>query len=130
MSVWVGEIEVTQNEDFGQTYGFATQDPTQNIALAVPFTFVGCTAQMQVRESAESTSTELLALSTSSGIVLGGPTVIANVNCGTISITITNGQTVGLPTGTWFYDLIVTNQNGAQTVYMQGPFTVNPTVTR
>jgi hypothetical protein len=127
----VGAIEVCQNEDFSNVYGFANADPSGNPSLATPISFSGSSAKMQVRQGPLSTSTQLLALTTGGGgLTLGGPTTIAGVSCGTITIAITNAQTAALPPGTWYYDCEVITATGQQTYYLQGAFIVNPSVTR
>jgi hypothetical protein len=130
VSLFTGEILVVQNEDYSHTWGFATADPSGILALAVPISFAGSTAKLQVREGPAATSTELLALSTASGIVLAGPTTISGVSCGTITIAIANAVTAALLAGAWFYDLFVITASGQQTCFMQGSFMVVPTVTR
>jgi hypothetical protein len=129
MALWSINIEATQNQDETFVFGFATADPSGNPQLAVPFNFTGCTAKMQVREGALSTSTEILSLTTGGGITFGTATVYG-VSQGAITIVIPNAQTVDLPAGTWFYDLFVYTSTGQQTCYLQGSFTVNPSRTR
>jgi hypothetical protein len=51
------------------------------------------------------------------------------VPVGIISIFIPDTQTLGLPAGTWYCDLLVI-QSGAQTYYASGPFVVQPSVSR
>lgn len=127
----VRAIEVCQNEDFSNVYGFANADPSGNPSLATPVSFAGSSAQMQIRQGPLSTSTQLLALTTGGGgLTLGGPTTLAGVSCGTITIALTNAQTAALTPGTWFYDCIVTTGAGQKAVYLQGALIVNPSVTR
>lgn len=129
-AVWVKPIKVLQNEDYtALVYGFASQDPSGNPALATPTNFTGQTAKLQVRQNALTSSTLFLTLTSGSGITLGGPTTLAGVSCGTITLTLTATQTSGLPAGSWFYDLFCVNA-GKNKYYMQGPFEVGATGSR
>lgn len=130
MATWVRDIEVTQNEDLALVFGFASQDPSGNLSRGVPWNFSGFTAKMQVRVLADPTSTELLALTTSSGLVLAGPTTIAGVSCGTLTMTFAHAQTADMPAGTWFYDVFTYSLAGLQSPLMQGTLVMKPSGTR
>jgi hypothetical protein len=130
LSVWSRSLECTQNEDRTWVFGFANQDPSGNLTLATPVSFAGATAKMQIRQKNDPTSALLLSLATGGlGITLGGPTTLAGVSCGTVTIVLTNAQTAALLAGQWFYDLFVYS-GGLQTCQLQGEFVVNPSVTR
>jgi hypothetical protein len=131
VAIYNVDLSVTQNEDRSWVFGFASADPGGNLALATPFSFTGCTAKMQIRVSPDTSQPALLSLATGgAGITLGGPTTLSGVSCGTITISLTHGQTASLPEGELFYDCLVTTASGAQAYYLQGAFPVCASGTR
>ena len=127
---WQKNLKCLQNEDWSQTLGYSTQ-PAAGFALtfATAISFAGATAKMEIRQNQLSTSTLLLTLTTSSGLTFGTTTSSSGIPYAYITIAITNAQTVLLPAGEWFYDILMT-QSGAQSYIAQGIFEVGPTATR
>lgn len=133
MSLWTGAIAITQAEDVSLLWGFANPDPlgSGDPALAVPFSFTGSTAKLQIRQGPLSTSPLILALATGgSGLALGGPTLIGATTFGTITATIANSVTANLAPGNWFFDCFVTTATNQASCYMQGSWTIKPSGTR
>jgi len=77
---------------------------------------------MQVRESHSSPNT-IASLTVGNGITITGST-------GTISITLTAGQTTTLIPGTYVYDVEIQSPNGEVIRLLEGKFIVTPEVTR
>jgi len=77
---------------------------------------------MQVRESHSSPNT-IASLTVGNGITITGST-------GTISITLTAGQTTTLIPGTYVYDVEIQSPNGEVIRLLEGKFIVSPEVTR
>jgi len=110
-------LGIDQNGD--TTLGpFTFQDQT-----GANIDFTGYTARFRVNQSSASTSTNYLSLASGSGITLGG-------TAGTITIVITHAQSLNLPVGTLYYDLMLTDGLGSQAYWMAGPFIVESTITR
>jgi|SRR5580658_8334678 hypothetical protein len=121
-------LSCSQNEDRTWVLGFAMGTVANPIG---PYSFAGCTAELQVRQSQDSASALLLTLSTTLGsIVLGGPTTINGISCGTVTVTITHAQSVLLPQGKLYYDLLITTAGGLQSYYLAGDFNVTATGSR
>jgi len=123
-------INIDQNADWSDVVGFAMG----TIAFPLgPISFTGASAKMEIRQSQDPTSTLFLTLTTGGGgLVLGGPTNMYNatIPCGTIQRTITHAQSVTLPAGTLYYDLVVTSGSGQQAYYLWGDVNVKGTGTR
>lgn len=134
MAVAEFPIQVLQNQDFSIAPGYSNGDPSGNLALATAVSFSGATAKMQVRQDADPTSTEYLALtSPSGGIVFSSGDETDGVNtypAGIITITITAAQTAAMPVGVFYYDLLVTQGTGIKDYYLSGSFQVVGTGTR
>jgi hypothetical protein len=97
---------------------------------STPVNITGYTARMKVKRAYSSTST-LLSLTLSSGLSLGG-------TAGTITITITAGQTAALPVQVdgairdplvAVYDLELVSGSGQVTRLLEGNFIITPEVT-
>lgn len=82
----------------------------------------GYSAAMQIRDSINDTGTPLLSLTDGSGITLGGA-------AGTIDIVISKTQN-NFGQKTLFYDLIMTDTLGQDTMLIKGTFTSKPKVTK
>jgi hypothetical protein len=130
-------LTLYQDDDFSQNFLWANPSASQplNPALVTWLSFASCTASMQVRQTSSSSSTQYLALSTpSSGLVFstiqppGSYATPTSNNAFTITITAT--QTLAIPVGTNFYDLVVVYPSGLRTYFLQGQFNMLPTVTR
>jgi hypothetical protein len=130
MALATYDLSISQNEDRVWVLGFAMGTVANPIG---PYSFTGCTAEMQIRESQDASSTLLLSLTTSAGLVLGGPTPLTvngnTITCGTVTVTITHAQSILLPAGTFYYDLLVF-ASGTQAYYLSGSFTVTATGSR
>ena len=87
----------------------------------------GWTASMKIRTSpygsGSNPGTVLLTLANGSGITLGG-------TAGTIFVSITKAQTLALPFGTYWYDLLLTDASGNAFKLVSGPLVVGPTVSQ
>lgn len=118
-------LTVRQDADFATSLGYATAatGPQAQLSQATPFSFVGASASLIVRETQDPTSTQLLQLTSPSGGLTFGAGVVQGVSCGQINIVITHGQTSALPIGTWYYDLLVTI-GSQQVYYASGDFIV------
>lgn len=100
----------------------ATFDRTFTVNVgAVPLDLTGYTAAMQVRESADSTST-LLSLTNGAGIALGG-------TAGTIGLVVSSTASAAIPAGSYSYDLEL-NSGATVTRLLEGAFNVIGNVTR
>ena len=89
-----------------------------------PVDLTGYTAKMQVRKEPADTS-YLIELSTAnSRISIPTP---AN---GTIEFNISSADTLGLASGTYKYDLMMTDSGGVVTKLVYGAFTVDAGITR
>lgn len=82
----------------------------------------GYTARLQIRETADATST-LVSLTDSSGIVLGG-------SAGTIAITISATATAAFTWTRAVYDLELVTAGGIVTRLLEGSVSVTPEVSR
>ena len=80
------------------------------------------TARMQVRETYDSTD-YLYSLTSSSAITLGG-------TAGTIRIQLSAAETAGVASGQYAYDLELVSSGSVVTRLVQGPFFMDPEVTR
>jgi hypothetical protein len=131
MALAAFNLAVNQNEDRTWVLGFAMGTIANPIG---PYSFTGCTAEMQIRQSQDAESELFLTLNTASGIVLGGPTELTvngnTIMCGTATITITHTESESLPEGTLYYDLLVFTSGGLQSYYLSGDFTVTATGSR
>ena len=96
---------------------------TTTSTTAVPVDLTGFSADLQIRQTPQST-TILYEGSTANGnIVLGG-------TAGTITLTIPSTTTAGFSWLRGVYDLILTSSGGIVTRLLQGSVTVSPDVTR
>lgn len=142
MSLVVQTLAVEQGADWVESFTFSSPDPSglNQWDQQVYYNFTGASVRMQVRQSADPTSTELLALATGgSGIVLqqlaapDGPTVTAN---NTIQVTITAAQSLAITAGEYWYDMFVdwgsggSGGSGTHTRMMSGNFQVITTYSR
>lgn len=134
MAILEQPIQILQNQDFSQTFGFAMGDGSGNMANNTAYDFTGSTAKMEVRADADPASTIYMTLtSPADGIVLGSGTSTDGVNTfpvGTIAITITHTQAAAFTAGVYYYDLLVTTIAGLKDYYMSGEFEVRATGTR
>lgn len=104
-------------------YAGATFDLNFTVKLAgTAIDLTGYTARMQVRESAESSSTLLSLATGGSGITLGG-------TAGTIAVTAAATATAGVAGGQYVYDMELVS-GSVVTRILQGNFKVLPEVTR
>jgi hypothetical protein len=133
---WVVELSCNQNEDttFVTVWADYTVGPLTQLSQAVPRNFTGAVGYLQISTSAKGTALlTLTSLTTPKGITFGGPISVPDgvntISMGTITITLTNEQTLALPTGQYYYDLLVV-QNSDNTYYMSGNFNVLPTQAR
>ena len=123
---WMKPLKVRQNVDYSKTLGFAAQASSGNTASATAVAFGGMTAKMQIRMGQLSTSTLLQTLTTGGGgLTLGSATTSSGIPVGTIQIVLTHLQTLALPAGEWWYDVIVYNGSD-QSEWLHGPFAVAP----
>ena len=131
------DLSVTQGED--RTYGpytFSSADPSglNNLGSQAYYNFTGAAARMQIRQNESGTSTELLALTSSSGVIFssvqspGGPAAPTANN--SFAVTIPKATSLTLPTGVYYYDLFIDWPTGTSQSFLAGTFTVLPTVTR
>jgi hypothetical protein len=96
---------------------------SSSCAGGTPVDLTGFTADMQIRQTVQS-STILYEASTSNGdIVLGG-------TAGTITLTIPASATAGFTWNLGVYDMNLTSSGGIVTRLIQGAVTVSPEVTR
>lgn len=111
-----GKLDITiwQGADYDQTFTVTQAGTALN--------WTGYQARMQVRESADATST-LLSLTNGSGITLGG-------TAGTILVNITNTQSAAIDGGSYSYDLELVSSGNIVTRLLQGSFNVVGNVTR
>jgi hypothetical protein len=111
-----GDYDITayQGADYDQSFTVSQGGTALN--------WTGYTAQMQVREAADSTA-YLLSLANGSGITLGG-------TAGTILVNISNAQSAAISAGSYAYDLELISGSSAVTRILQGAFNVVGQVTR
>jgi hypothetical protein len=111
-----GDYDITayQGADYDQSFTVSQGGTALN--------WTGYTAQMQVREAADSTA-YLLSLANGSGITLGG-------TAGTILLNISNAQSAAISAGSYAYDLELISGSSAVTRILQGAFNVIGQVTR
>ena len=111
-----GDYDITayQGADYDQSFTVSQGGTALN--------WTGYTAQMQVREAADSTA-YLLSLANGSGITLGG-------TAGTILVNISNAQSAAISAGSYAYDLELISGSSAVTRILQGAFNVVGNVTR
>lgn len=111
-----GDYDITcyQGADYDQSFTVSQGGTALN--------WTGFTAQMQVREAADSTA-YLLSLANGSGITLGG-------TAGTILVNISNAQSAAVSAGSYAYDLELISGSSAVTRILQGAFNVIGQVTR
>ena len=111
-----GDYDITcyQGADYDQSFTVSQGGTALN--------WTGYTAQMQVREAADSTA-YLLSLANGSGITLGG-------TAGTILVNISNAQSAAISAGSYAYDLELISGSSAVTRILQGAFNVIGNVTR
>jgi hypothetical protein len=111
-----GDYDITayQGADYDQSFTVSQGGTALN--------WTGYTAQMQVREAADSTA-YLLSLANGSGITLGG-------TVGTILVNISNAQSAAISAGSYAYDLELISGSSAVTRILQGAFNVIGQVTR
>ena len=111
-------FEIEKNANFSKL--LTITDPNNSDA---PVDLTGYTAEMDIRETPES-STVLLELSTANGkIVINGPT-------GEISLGLLAADTAALTWEHGTYDLILTSPGGFNEIPIYGEITVTPTNTR
>lgn len=91
-------------------------------AETLPRDLTGWSARLQVRKTAAASGT-LLALTSASGITLGGV-------AGTIAIEIAAATTAGIPPGTYRYDLEMVDPSGKVRRLMEGTIQFTYEVTR
>lgn len=129
MALWTGALEGTQNQNWSETFGFASvADPPAgslpSLTTAVATSFVGASATFTIAESQDEGAAVLLQLTSSGGgIVFGSTTDASGIPVGTIQVIITAAQMKGLPAGEWFENCLV-SQGANNTYYMAGPFVV------
>jgi hypothetical protein len=111
-----GDYDITayQGADYDQSFTVSQGGTALN--------WTGYTAQMQVREAADSTA-YLLSLANGSGITLGG-------TAGTILVNITSTQSAAVSAGSYAYDLELVSSGSQVTRILQGAFNVVGNVTR
>jgi hypothetical protein len=111
-----GDYDITcyQGADYDQSFTVSQGSTALN--------WTGYTANMQVREAADSTA-YLLSLANGSGITLGG-------TAGTILVNISNAQSAAISAGSYAYDLELISGSSAVTRILQGAFNVIGQVTR
>jgi hypothetical protein len=119
-------LEVTQNEDWNQVFGFAylpVGDSEQTPLTAyAPYSFTNASGVWTIAEAQSDTSPQILQLTSPSGVTFSTG-VVSGISVGTISLALTAAQTKLFPVGDWFYNVLVTS-DGLNTYYLSGPFTV------
>ena len=135
MAIWNRSLEVTQDQDYTFTLGYAMADPSGQLSLSIPYNFTGCTAALSVYSTSDVTSTNYFTLTGTYGTTGTAPCInfgvgfVGVVNVGNIIILLDHATTASLPSGELYYDLLVRNGN-QNTYYAAGPFIVTPSVTR
>lgn len=103
--------------------GFTTYTSGGIVQWNTPISLSGYTAQMQIRETVDSTSSLLELTSANGGISI-------NTSEYTITITITATQTRAFTFPTAVYSLELTDSSGVVTTFLTGNLTLVPEVTR
>ena len=94
----------------------------QNTGTGIAINLTGYTSKMQLKSSYDN-STIVLTLTDTSGITITGVT-------GTLAIHATAAQTLAIPAGNYYYDIIITSASGIVTRLIQGQIAVNAQVTK
>lgn len=132
MALWNRNITVTQNEDDPFVFGFGTADPSGQLSLTTPFSFVGGSFEFTASYTSDPTSTQLIQLTgtySGGGSIVCGTATINTAQVATLTFTIPHATSVNFPVGTWYYDLLWKN-GSVNTYLMAGSFVVEPSVSR
>ena len=117
MSSTINEVQFTQS-------GEASMEVVWQDSDQVPITTI-TSAEMQLKTNkTDSYADRLLALTTAAA---GGIVLVASE--GKLTITITADQTLALPAGVCYYDLLVELADGSRQVLLAGTVTVDQGVT-
>jgi len=110
-------LEIDQGSTFSKSFTWKTGDP------ALPVNLTGCTAKMQFRPTASS-STVILELTTENSMITLGAAL------GTVVLTISDELTSTLPTSTAVHDLKIYFSDGTSRRLLQGVVLVKQAVTK
>lgn len=101
-------------------YRAGTPDPVTGLPPLVDLT--GWSAVMKARTT-PSAATAILSLTSGAGITLGGV-------LGTVRVTISSAQSLGIGAGIYPYDLVLTSPGGASEVLVEGSLQIKQLVSR
>ena len=113
MSAGIYNIKADQGSTFVFTFTITTNGTVWDLT--------GYSARMQVRPSAQATSTVLNLVS---------PTNITLTSLGVVTVTVVASAMAAIAAGSFVYDIEVQSDSGIVTRLLQGKFTVTPEVTR
>lgn len=132
MALWNRSIGVTQNSDDSFIFGFGTADPSGQLSLTTPYSFVGGTFEFTASLTSDPTSTQLIQLTgtyAGGGSIVCGTATINTAPVATLSFTVPHATSVNFPVGTFYYDLLWKN-GSVNTYLMAGSFVVSPSISR
>lgn len=103
-------LRVEQNVDISWAFNWKPGGTTADLS--------GWTASMKVRAAEETTAAVILTLTHASGIALAA----TDPN---VTVTLTAAQTLALPKGIYFYDLLLISPGGTKSKLLKGTFEVD-----